>query len=194
MFYSTFSDDEFVFDKVYQEHVRLAFWITYNVLHNRDSALDATQETFLKYYRHRSKLKDAKKLKNWIAVTAYHTALDMSKEECHTKKEISIEDENSLNRFMADLISSSPEMEVLIEESVDEIDKAIDELDHKYIEVLRLKYYLEANPDEIAKTLNIPVQTVYTRIRRGTQALRQKLSKLYKDYFKKGDEKVVNKK
>ena len=49
-----------------REHARLVYRIAYSVLRNHHDAEDATQETFVRVLRHKSKLEGVKDRKAWL--------------------------------------------------------------------------------------------------------------------------------
>lgn len=62
-------------ERIIGEHAQLVFRIAYSVLRNHHDAEDATQETFLRVLRFRSKLAAVKDSKAWLARIAWRVAI-----------------------------------------------------------------------------------------------------------------------
>ena len=64
-------------------------------------------------------------------------------------------------------------------ELVQRVAAAVEALPDTYREVVFLSAYKDCKPQEIARRLGVPVQTVYTRLRRGRALLRERLDETY---------------
>jgi hypothetical protein len=70
---------EITLEGLVRGHSRLVYRIAYAVLRSHHDAEDATQETFLRVLRHRSKLAAVEDPKTWLARIAWRAAVDRSK-------------------------------------------------------------------------------------------------------------------
>ena len=85
------SHDEVV-ESLVHLHARLVYRIAYAVLHSHHDAEDATQEAFVRVWRHGSKLEFVEDHKTWLARIAWRVAVDRSKQR-RRRQEIPLEDE-----------------------------------------------------------------------------------------------------
>src|ERR1700726_1753470 len=73
-----------------RQHSRLVYRIAYAALGSHHDAEDATQETFLRVLRYRSKLATVENYKTWLARIAWRVAVDRSRQRGR-KREIPLE-------------------------------------------------------------------------------------------------------
>ncbi len=59
-----------------REHARLVYRVTYSILRNHHDAEDATQETFVRALRYRTKLGEIDDIRAWLARIAWRVAVD----------------------------------------------------------------------------------------------------------------------
>src|SRR3954471_1990793 len=62
-----------------REHSRLVYSVAYAVLRRHHDAEDATQETFMRVLRYKSKLEDVENPKTWLARIAWRVAVDRTR-------------------------------------------------------------------------------------------------------------------
>src|SRR5215510_3350553 len=154
-------------------HARFVYRITYLLLRNHHDAEDATQETFVRVWRHRDRLPEVLDRRAWLARIAWRVALDRRKKAA----EISLTDaaEAVFNLYAAgesaEKIASDKQMAVLL-------DQLISTLPGKLREPMLLSLNQELTNAEISKVLSIPENSVRTRLFRARQILRLKLSSI----------------
>jgi RNA polymerase sigma-70 factor, ECF subfamily len=154
-------------------HARLVYRISYLLLRNHHDAEDATQETFVRVWRHRDRLPAVLDQKAWLARIAWRVALDRRKKG----DDISLTDaaEAVFNLYAAgesaEKIASDKQMAVLL-------DQVIATLPGKLREPMLLSLNQELTNAEISRVLSIPETSVRTRLFRARQILRQKLSSI----------------
>lgn len=160
-------------EAVVRQHARFVYQIAYLLLRNHHDAEDATQETFVRVWRHRKRLPEVLDLRAWLARIAWRVALDRRKNAA----EISFADaaEAVLNLCAAgesaEKVTSDKQMAVLL-------DQLIATLPGKLRDPMLLSLNQELSHAEISRVLNIPESSVRTRLFRARQILRQKLSSL----------------
>lgn len=64
-------------------HARFVFKVAYSVLHNREDAEDAVQETFLRAMRHAHEFSKVGNRRAWLARTAWRIAIDRTRKVRH---------------------------------------------------------------------------------------------------------------
>ncbi len=156
-----------------RQHARFVYQVAYMLLRNHHDAEDSTQETFMRVWRYRKRLPEARDLKAWLARIAWRVALDRRKKAA----EISLADaaEAVFKLYAAgesaEKIAGAKQMAVLL-------DQLIATLPGKLRDPMLLSLDQELTQAEIGGVLNIPESSVRTRLFRARQMLRQKLSSI----------------
>jgi RNA polymerase sigma-70 factor, ECF subfamily len=163
--------DEAVADLV-REHSRLVYRIAYAALRQHHDAEDATQETFLRVLRYRSKLARVEDPKTWLARIAWRVAVERSKR--HRTRESSIESEYAA----VDLAASDPIADATIQQAqiAATLEKLMQALPEKLRQPLILSTIEEMSPREVAAVLGINESAVRSRVFRARKILKEKLS------------------
>ena len=136
------------------------------ILKNPHNATDVTQDTFIKVYTHRKTIDPSKNIKTWIFTIATNTTYDFLRAK-KRKNEISLDENNETN--------SSSEAYYPKEGIVSDVDKALEQINPEYKNVLLLFYQQGFQYQEIADILEMPINTVKTHISRGKEQLKDKL-------------------
>ena len=74
---SALSGDEKSFEALIRRFSRQVYAVAYGVLQSREEAEDAVQDTFLKAYKMRGRLRDPEKVAGWLCMIARNRALDL---------------------------------------------------------------------------------------------------------------------
>lgn len=160
-------------EAIVRQHARFVYQIAYLLLRNHHDAEDATQETFVRVWRHRNRLPEVRDQRAWLARIAWRVALDRRKNAA----EIPLDDaaEAVLKLYAAgesaEKIASDKQMAVLL-------GQMIASLPGKLRDPMLLSLSQELSNAEISKVLSIPESSVRTRLFRARQMLRQKLSSI----------------
>lgn len=165
------STDEAIVAMV-REHSRMVYRIAYAALRQHHDAEDATQETFLRVLRYRSKVAAVEDPKTWLARIAWRVAVDRSQRR--RVDERSIEDQE----VASDVASSEAIADALWQEAqVGAIlEKLIQTLPQKLRQPLILSTIEEMSPQEAAAILGIGEAAVRSRVFRARQILKEKLA------------------
>lgn len=130
------------------------------------------QETFAKLVKNMDLLRDKTLEKQWVIEAARCASFDMLKKRRRMPEETSLDDvEDYLSHEQ-----SNPENIFLEEQNIDRIYNAVKNLDEKYSIPLVYKFYFDLKPAEIARMLDLNVNTVNTRLRRGQLMLQRTLN------------------
>ncbi|PYX56912.1 MAG: hypothetical protein DMG73_14270 [Acidobacteria bacterium] len=156
-----------------REHARLVFRVAYSVLRNHHDAEDATQETFVRVLRYGRKLGEMRDPKTWLARIAWRVAVDRRKKP----PEVSLDDsENAILELSS--ATASADQFVLGSEMSRLLEALIAALPERLRDPLTLSTVEEMSPDDIAEVLRIKPAAVRSRMFRGREILREKLSAL----------------
>ncbi len=165
-------------ERAVREHARVVFQIAYSVLRNHADAEDATQETFLRAVKHRTKLPEIDDPKAWLARIAWRVAIDrkraripaaMVPEGVAESEPDLILDRLSDAGAPVDEIAASRQMLALTEQ-------LMASLPDDLRQVALLSTVQELTTREVAEMLEVPEATVRTRLFRARQLLREKLA------------------
>jgi RNA polymerase sigma factor (sigma-70 family) len=140
------------------------------VVGNLEDARDALQETFLKCWRHQAKLPEIENVKAWVFRIALNTGRDARSAAWRRKRRPLEGDETMLLANHA-----PPEAALELAEELAQLRAAIGRLRPEEQEVFLLRQNAELSYDEIARTIDIPLGTVKTRMRLALANLRAAL-------------------
>ncbi|AOM84294.1 RNA polymerase sigma factor SigW [Salisediminibacterium beveridgei] len=168
--------------KAYEELVDLykdqVYHIAYRMLGNMHEAQDISQEAFLRAYMNIDSYDIDRKFSTWLFRITTNLTIDRirkRKPDFHLEDPIAGTDGMDHHaRFVADM--PLPEDQVVQLEQQEWIQKEILALPPKYRAAIVLKYIEDKSLKEISEILNMPVGTVKTRIHRGREALKKRLS------------------
>lgn len=166
--------DSGAWEQLYEEYKRGVVGLCLGYLHNREEALDAAEEAFLKALKNAHRIKKSGNVRAWLYTIAANTCKDMIRKrnrgQAWLKKWIS--------GNKASLFEPSLEHSVNREQIEDQVRQAIASLENTYRIPLILRYYENMDYDEIAEVLTQiegePVKrgTVASRLNRAKQQLK----------------------
>jgi RNA polymerase sigma-70 factor (ECF subfamily) len=156
-----------VFNELRDELVSTLWYM----LGNRDDALDAAQEAFLKCWKSPGRLDNVRDLRAWIFRVAFNAAKDMKRNAWRRRSRPLSGDEI--------MIHSSEEMPLDMmedKETLARLRRAIMELRPDEKEVFLLRQNGDLTYDQIAEVRGSPVGTVKTQMRSAVQKLRRQFA------------------
>ncbi len=153
------------FDYLYRQYGAVLYGVIFKVLNDEQTAQDVLQDAFVKIWKNIGQYNAAKgRLYTWMLNIARNSAIDKlrSKGEIMKGKILSGDD----------VVYSRDGMKT--EQRTDTIGlrKTVAGLKPEYEVIIDLAYFKGYTLDEIAKTLEIPLGTVKTRMRSAMQQLR----------------------
>lgn len=156
-------------DKIYH--------LAYRMLHNVQESEDIVQETFLRVYTNLHRYDETQKFSTWIYRIGTNLCIDrLRKRKPSYSLDAEVTDSEGTDWYS--MLSSpdlTPEGELLLSETQQQVRDAIDSLPEKYKSAVILRYLHDMSLQEISQVLDMPVTTVKTRVHRGREYLRQKL-------------------
>ena len=161
------------FEAAVHAHARHIYKVAYSVVRNHHDAEDATQETFLRFLKHRRRWPEIRDRRAWLARTAWRVALDRRRRDPEVGLEEALDAVSRLRArgATAEEIAVHAEMRALL-------GHLIAALPRDLRDVLALSTAEEMTSVEISKVLGIPQGSVRTRLMRARELLREKLSAL----------------
>jgi len=150
---------------MYREYGRLVFAVAHRVLHQRELAEEATQQTFVRAWQSADQLDVERDPAPWLATIAKRAAIDIHRREAR-RPTVALADVAEGDRAV---VSLPPEMDTL--DAVWTVRRAIDGLPPEEAAIVRLQHLEGLTHNDIAEKLGIPVGTVKSRSHRAHRTL-----------------------
>jgi RNA polymerase sigma-70 factor (ECF subfamily) len=164
--------DKNKFGEIVERYQEKLFWYVKGVINqNNEEVEDVVQEVFLSSYENILSFDCNKKFSSWIYRIAHNKAIDTFRKK-RVKKE-SIED---YDEFFGNDDKLLEELQI-DKEKEESVEKAINKLELKYKEVVRLYYFDQKSYDEISDILRIPTGNVGVLLFRAKSILKKELKK-----------------
>jgi len=171
------------FDELFERYRSMVFNLAYQILGDREEALDVAQEVFLAIYRKMDTFRGESSLKTWIYRIAARRAANRFRwwNRLRRRGTVSLEEHLSKNpeRELAwDLTSKtqSPEDVLLMQEEREEVKRMLNELPPQQRVAVIMRDIEGLSYEEIAESLNVSLGTIKSRIARGREILKHHLN------------------
>ncbi len=160
--------DRSAFSELVRMHAQGVLNVVYRMCGNKQLAEDAAQETFIQAWLRLPSFRPKSSLRNWLYRIAVNTAIDMLRKE---KRILSnaVEDLSLMDSH------PGPEAMLVCDEQTELIQKTVVGLPEGSRSVLVLREYEGLSYQEIAKTLEIPIGTVMSRLNYARRLLKERL-------------------
>lgn len=175
---SMISGSEEAFDQLYRSCSPKLYRMAYFITGNRNDSEDILQETFVKCFLYRSKLKQAERFEPWLYQIMVRTAWRFERRK-RGRSEVSFEGmldyekgTGSAEGIRIDGKAAGPLETVLKSETAEEIRMVLRRLDIKYRTVILLYYYNELSIREIADITGTLEGTVKSRLYKARKLLK----------------------
>ncbi len=140
------------------------------IIPSHEDAEDLCQETFHKCFRFLPTYNVHFAFSTWLYTIAQNTALDFIRKKRVTSAPLSDINREDSSRSAISTVPS-PEENMINEQAIENLIKAIQNLPPIYRKISELRFIHEYPLEEISKELNIPLNTVKTRISRSKKIL-----------------------
>ncbi len=160
-------NDAIDFEKLVESYYSSLYRFAYSLSGNEADAWDLTQQVFIRWAEKGDMLRDKSKVKSWLFTTLYREFLRWKRKN---RKLYSMEE-----------LAPAAEGTTVASEAVDRTDASVlmdtlTQIDETYRTPLSLFYLEDMTYREIADVLEVPTGTVMSRLSRGKEQLRQRLS------------------
>jgi len=157
--------DVSAFESIYRSFFGFVSNVAYRVVGNPQDAEEVTQETFLNMHRNIKNFRFQSSLKTWAYRITVNTAINFSKKRSNQHRDLSFDESYSA--------SLAPEAYSALEaqENDQRVQQLLSSLSAEHRAVIVLRSFQGLSYQEISDTLNIPINTVRTRIKRAREAL-----------------------
>jgi RNA polymerase sigma-70 factor, ECF subfamily len=159
------------FDRLMDAYTDKVYSLAWGVLYNREEALDAVQEVFVKLYKALPKFDPSDNLNAWI----YRVCLNHCIDRKRSKKRLILElTEDDWERLSGDY-RDDPQFAVCQKETGKIIMKAVDRLPKRQRMAFILRHYKLLTINEVAEVLGCTSGAVKAHLSRATFRLRNEL-------------------
>ena len=158
-------------DDLVRHHADLVYRVVLSVLRNADEAADAAQEALVKVWRGCAAIPDAKR-RAWCARVARNAALD------HLRRRKSRPQPATDPGAMPEPLATTPAPDARAEsaEFQRELDRALATLGEPYRSIVVLREVEGLAYQEVADTLDLPLNTMKVYLHRAKKRLRETLA------------------
>jgi RNA polymerase sigma-70 factor, ECF subfamily len=158
--------------QLYRTYARLVFSVAHRVLGDRSLAEEATQQTFLQAWRNAASFAADRDPAPWLATIARRAAIDIQRRE--SRRPVTALDDAPVDDPA--LIAEPPSAEQLWDTW--QVRAAVDALDDREREIVRLQHLEGYTQQEIADRLGVALGTVKSRSFRAHRVLADRLRHL----------------
>jgi RNA polymerase sigma factor (sigma-70 family) len=164
-------DKEELIEQLMNLYVEKVYLLAYSFVKDRGMAEDISQEVFFRCYKYLDQFRGDSSLKSWIYRITVNTSMDFLRKK--GSRHVFVED-GFLETFSQ---TETPETAFLRADENERVLQAVLILPIKYREVILMHYFLDVPVIDIADAVNINLNTVKTRLKRGREILKKKLER-----------------
>jgi RNA polymerase sigma-70 factor (ECF subfamily) len=172
--------NEKAFRQLMQRYLPLVYNYLYRMTQNHEVSEEMAQEAFVKAYHKLKSFDRNRAFKPWLLRIASNATLTELRKQSKVVSLNALEEEGVWGEA-----EHQPEEDLVVslerKLSTEEVMKAMDRLDERYRRVLLLRYQQDLSYDDIAVTLNVPLNTVRTWIKRGLEKLKNEVKEMVHD-------------
>lgn len=150
------------FAALVREHQSMVFSLAYHFLGDRAAAEELAQDVFMQLFRHLGKLESREHIVFWLRRVTAHRCIDETRRR-QRRPEVQLDE-----------IAELPAPAQADSSANDRLWRLVGSLPEKARMMIVLRYQEDLHPEEIAKLMNIPLNTVKSQLQRALAMLRQK--------------------
>jgi len=169
LFKKVANKDEEAFKELYEATYKKVYFYLYRLFQDKNTAEDVLVDTYTEVWKNAKKFRGDAKPTSWIIGIARNLAMNELKNR-YDYDDIDEHLEIPSNGMMPNLVETTDRKRLL--------EKALSSLSMKHREILHLVFYQEFSYQEISKLLNIPINTVKTRVFYAKDALKKILNNM----------------
>lgn len=161
------------FEELVRRYQRPITSYVFRMLGDHESALDVTQEVFIKVYNSLSKYSPEYKFSTWLYRIAHNAAIDHMRRNPMNAQSLEAENADGSYQIQIESGRPSPEQDRERAEWRTEIDAVVRCLPPAYRDLILLRHARDLSYDEIAEVTALPLGTVKNRLFRAREMMRQ---------------------
>lgn len=170
--------DRAAFQALVEKYQRRMYAVAYGLLGNREDALDAVQDAFVKVYRSLNRFKGESSFYTWLYRITVNSAIDLGRkhgrrEEVEFREEIEPDEEKG--EFPVAPASENPAESLMQKETGELIERAIEQLPPDQRTAIVLREIEGLSYKEIARVMGCSEGTVMSRLHYGRKKLQEML-------------------
>lgn len=168
------NNDPLVVEALTQEYYSYLLWLAISILHDRQEAEDAAQDSLIQAVTHLPSFRGDANLKTWLYTICVNTCRTQLRKR---KRRTRLQNSLQTLHFTKPKVTPSSENALLKSESDTELWQTVDTLSEKHRMPVILRYVHELSIAEIAEILNLNEGTVNSRLHYARKRLKEKLSR-----------------
>lgn len=161
------------FEELVRRYQRPISAYVYRMVGNYESALDLTQEIFIKVYNSLNRYRAEFKFSTWIYKIAHNAAVDHLRRTATREQPLVMGPEGDSFDLPLESARLSPEQESERKERRSEIEAVVRALPANYRELIILRHSQDLSYEEIVEVTGLPLGTVKNRLFRAREMMRQ---------------------
>ena len=161
------------FEELVRRYQRPISAYVYRMVGNYESALDLTQEIFIKVYSSLARYRSEFKFSTWIYKIAHNAAVDHLRRTTTREQSLVLGTEGDQFDLPVESKRLSPEQESEQRERRVEIETVVRALPANYRELIILRHSQDLSYEEIVEVTGLPLGTVKNRLFRAREMMRQ---------------------
>lgn len=161
------------FEELVRRYQRPISAYVYRMVGNYESALDLTQEIFIKVYNSLSRYRAEFKFSTWIYKIAHNAAVDHLRRNSTREQSLVAGSEGDSFDLPIESARLTPEQESERRERRTEIESVVRALPSNYRELIILRHSQDLSYEEIVDVTGLPLGTVKNRLFRAREMMRQ---------------------
>ncbi|MFN6963078.1 MAG: RNA polymerase sigma factor [Pyrinomonadaceae bacterium] len=160
------------FEELVRRYQRPITSYIFRIVGDAESALDVTQEVFIKVYNSISRYNADYKFSTWLYRIAHNAAVDHLRRNNICPQSLEAENADGSFQIQLESLTPSPEKERERSEWRKEIESVVRRLPAAYRELIVLRHSKELSYEEIAAVTGLPLGTVKNRLFRAREMMR----------------------
>jgi len=161
------------FEELVRRYQRPISAYVYRMIGNYESALDLTQEIFIKVYSSLRRYREEFKFSTWIYKIAHNCAVDHLRRNASREQSLVMGPEGDQYDLPVESGRPSPEQESERKERRVEIESVVRSLPANYRALIILRHSQDLSYEEIVEVTGLPLGTVKNRLFRAREMMRQ---------------------
>src|SRR3982751_25760 len=161
------------FEELVRRYQRPIASYIYRMVGDYESALDLTQEVFIKVYNSIARYRSEFKFSTWIYKIAHNAAVDHLRRHSVRASALVAQSDGETYDLPIESGNMTPEQEYALHERRAEIEGVVRLLPAAYRELIVLRHSHDLSYDEIAEVTALPLGTVKNRLFRAREMMRQ---------------------
>jgi RNA polymerase sigma-70 factor (ECF subfamily) len=159
------------FTRLVETYQKPVYNLCYRMLGEPEAAEDAAQETFLRAYQNLHRYDASRAFGTWLLSIAAHYCIDLLRKKKFKMFSLDAENDEDMAFELPDASSPAPEIESVKRELRDRLHLLLKKLDATDRAAVIMRYWYDFSEVEIARSLNLTVSAVKSRVHRSRREL-----------------------